>query len=241
MHGNSVSHARLMRQSTDRVELALHSDNYGDQLVAKRILESSHTWQHWESEHSGLMHTVAANRIARAQALALKRAALRLIHRKALFEYLRNQAVRGEARAKIIRHFHPTYSYSHAIVVEHGIYLRKACSFLCTTHVGGGLFNDAEFLDPMKRYEMLYAEYFDLYARTHFMQSSEGASPQSLLLPLLKLELQECREAITDPKRYLKRFNREAELRQSTDTQIINTQEMLKLHAKPGIRRPAAA
>ena len=177
MSWNSVSHARLMRQSTDRVQLALRSDNYGDQLVVKRILETPTNWQHWQSEHSGLMHAVSESRVARAQTLALTRCApLRLIHRKALFEYLRNKAVRGEARVQIVRHFHPTYSYSHVIVVEHGVYLRKACSFLCTTHVGCSLVGALEFLDPMQRYETLYSKYFDLYARTHFMQNSEEAS-----------------------------------------------------------------
>ena len=77
MSWNSVSHAWLMRQSTDRVQLALRSDNYGDQLVAKRILETPTNWQHWESEYSGLMHAVSESRVARAQTLALKRAALR--------------------------------------------------------------------------------------------------------------------------------------------------------------------
>lgn len=84
--------------------------------------------------------------------------------------------MRGEARVQIVRHFHPTYSYSHVIVVEHGVYLRKACSFLCTTHVGCSLVGALEFLDPMQRYETLYSKYFDLYARTHFMQNSEEAS-----------------------------------------------------------------
>jgi hypothetical protein len=35
----------------------------------------------------------------------------------------------------------------------------KACSFLCTNHVGSNVVHDPGFLDPMRRYQELYAEY----------------------------------------------------------------------------------
>jgi len=59
MHRSAISHARLMRESTARVESALRSDDDKEHLVAHRILESPHTWQLWECEHSGLMRQVA--------------------------------------------------------------------------------------------------------------------------------------------------------------------------------------
>ncbi len=234
MYRTSVSHARLMRESTDRIELALHGENHREQLIARRILETPRNYQHWESEHSGLMHDAAEYGAARSQTVSLKRAAMRLIHSKALFEFLRDKAIRGEIRQRIIKHFHPTHSYTSALVMEHGIYLRKAGSFICTTHVGSALIQDSGFLDPMRRYEVLYAEYFGLFCRSYFghealeaqARSEAGAKTETpaqvALLPLLKFQLRECREAILDPKHFLNRFNRDGEIHMPAgDTQRV--------------------
>ncbi len=104
---HAISHARLMRESTDRVEAALRSRDCSDQLIARRVLESPVVWQQWESEHSGLMHQLANCGVLPAQVAALKRTTLRLLHGKALFQYLRHRAVRGDSRAQDIAQFRP--------------------------------------------------------------------------------------------------------------------------------------
>ena len=149
-----------MRESTDRIETALQSEDSEEQWLATRVFENPSAWQQWESEHAGLMRVVAVSGFPRTQVAILKKAALRLVERKALFEYLRAGAIRGEMRQRIFAYFHPTRSYAHAVVGEHATYLRKACSFLCASHVGIELVHDEGFLDPMQRYEMLYREYF---------------------------------------------------------------------------------
>ncbi len=211
-----------MRESTDRVESALNSDDDKEHLVAHRILESSKTWSLWESEHSGLMRQVAEYGVLRTQAAALRHTALRLIHGKALFEYLRTNGVRGEQRSRILQHFYPTRGYQYAVIAEHGGYLRKACSYFCASHVGTGLVQDPTFLDPMQHYENLYAEYFDLYCHTLFPgQGVESASERSLL-PLLKHQLNEWRWVILNPRQSLPRVKRESEIRRPTgDTQRL--------------------
>src|SRR5271155_4597633 len=181
-----------MRESTDRVERALRGENSIEQLVASRLLESPAIFRTWESEHSGLMREVANTGFRRTQAALLKKATFRLIHRKALFEYLRDQRVRGSARRRVILTFHPTQDYARSVIAEHEVYLRKACSFLCTSHVGAHVVHDPGFFDPMSRYEALYAEYFQIFCRTHFGPSADEIEPQSELLPLLKYELEEC-------------------------------------------------
>src|SRR5580658_3468417 len=147
-----------MRESTDRIESALRSEDDKDHHIAHRLLESTRTFHSWELEHSGLMRQVADYRKLQTQALALRHAAVRLIHGKALFEYLRTNKVRGEERVKILAYFHPTRLYEYAVVQEHGSYLRKAGSYLCTNHLGSDLVSDPVFLDPMQQYESLYAE-----------------------------------------------------------------------------------
>jgi len=213
---NSVNHERLMRESTDRVESALCSDSPIEQLVASRLLENPAIFRIWESEHSGLMREVANTGFRRTQAALLKKATFRLIHRKALFEYLRDQRVRGSARQRIVLSFHPTQDYTRSVIAEHEVYLRKACSFLCTSHVGANVVHDPGFFDPMRHYQALYAEYFQIFCRTHFGPDSADSEPQSELLPLLKYQLEECRKAIMHPQPEKEWLRREAELREPT-------------------------
>ena len=205
-----------MRESTDRVQSALYSDNPNEQLVASRLLESPAAFQTWESEHSGMMREVANTGFKAAQAALLKKATFRLIHRKALFEYLRDERVRGSEREYIVAAFHPTKDYALSVVTEHGLYLRNACSFMCTSHVGGNIVRDPGFFGPMRRYQALYAEYFQIFCSTRFGTDSVDTAPQGELLPLLKYQLEECRSAIINPQPETGWLMREAELREPT-------------------------
>jgi hypothetical protein len=211
-----------MRESTDRIQSALQSDDDKEHLVARRISENARTWELWENEHSGLMRQVADYGVLRTQAAALRQTALRLIHGKALFEYLRRNGIRGAERARMLNHFYPTRGYQYAVIAEHGGYVRKACSFLCANHVGTGLVHDPAFLDPMQHYENLYAEYFDLYCNTLFPPDGIHAACERSLLPLLKHQLNEWRWIILNPQQSLPRVNREREMRRATgDTQRL--------------------
>src|ERR1700733_7368841 len=222
MHRSAISHARLMRESTDRIERALHSEDDKEHLVARRISENATTWELWENEHSGLMRQVADYGALRTQAAALRHTALRLIHGKALFEYLRRNAVRGEERALIVQHFYPTRGYQSAVIAEHSGYLRKQCSYFCANHVGTGVVQDPAFLDPMQQYEDLYREYFRLYCSTLFPKNGVESASELALLPLLKHQLTEWRWLILNPRQALPRVKRESELRRPLgDTQRL--------------------
>jgi hypothetical protein len=211
-----------MRESTDRIESALRGDDDRERQVAYRLAENSATWQRWESEHSSLMHQVADFGVLRNQAAALRQTALRLIHGKALFEHLRRKEVRGNERARMLNHFYPARGYQYALIAEHGVYVRKACSYLCATHVGTGVVHDPVFLDPMQHYESLYAEYFDLYCTTLFPGDGVQSASERSLLPLLKHQLNEWRWIVLNPRDGLPRVKRERELRRATgDTQRL--------------------
>ena len=224
---HAISHSRLMRESTDRVQAALVGADAGEQLIARRVLENPDAWGHWEREHSYLMRRLA-DCGARAQVEELKQTTLRLLHGKALFQYLRQRSVRGRQRQRVIAHFRPGRSYEAAIVSEHGAYVRKACSFLCTSHLGSDVVRDPAFLDPMQRYEELYAEYFDLYCSS-LIAAPDDAGSQRTLLPLLKQQLHEYRLAILDPRAAQPFLKREAELRRATG----ETQRLRSLAVRP--------
>jgi hypothetical protein len=232
VHRNAISHSRLMRESTDRIESALRSEDEKEHRVAHRLFESTRTWELWENEHSGLMRHVADYGVLRTQAAALRQTALRLIHGKALFEYLRRNEVRGTARTQMLNHFYPTRGYRFAVITEHSGYVRKACSYLCASHVGTGVVHDPAFLDPMEHSENLYAEYFDLYCNTLFPKDGLESASERSLLPLLKHQLNEWRWIILNPRESLPRVKREREIRRSTgDTQRL---PHLKVRPKDG-------
>src|SRR3984885_8183797 len=126
MHRSSVDHKRLMRESTDRVNSALYSENPNEQLVASRLLESPAAFQTWESEHSGLRREGANPSFRGTQAALLKKATFRLIPRKALFEYLRDERIRWPVRRRIIVSFHPAQDYTRSVIDEHGLFRGKA-------------------------------------------------------------------------------------------------------------------
>jgi len=122
----------------------------------------------------------------------------------------------------MLNHFYPTRGYQYAVIAEHGVYVRKACSFLCANHVGTGLVHDPAFLDPMQHYENLYAEYFDLYCNTLFPRDGIHSASERSLLPLLKHQLNEWRWIILNPQQGLPRVKREREMRRATgDTQRL--------------------
>jgi len=148
----------------------------------------------------------------------------RLLHGKALFQYLRHSEVSGAGRAQVLAHFRPGSSYAHAVVTEHHAYLRRACSFLCTRYVGSEVVEDPAYLDPLQRYEELYAEYFALYCASLVGSPDTDADSQRALLPLLKHELDECRRAILDPDRSQEWLRQEMQMRTPTgDTQRLRT------------------
>ena len=214
-----MSHARLMRLSTDRVEAVLKYGETSEQLLARRVMESATSWEQWERAHSDLMRRIASCN-ARLQIDELKQTTLRLLHGKALFQQLRRAHVRGEQRVRLMAHFRPGRSFEAAMISEHGEYLRKALSFICTDHLGAEVVGDPAFIDPMQRYEELYGEYFDLYCRS--LLGNLDAESQRALLPLLKHQLGAQRAAVLDPRGAQAFLKREAALRRPTgDTQRL--------------------
>ncbi|HLW24110.1 MAG TPA: hypothetical protein VKT22_07095 [Steroidobacteraceae bacterium] len=222
MQREAIGLARLMRESTDCIEAAVHDPDAPEQLVARRVLESPLLWQQWESEHSMLMRQLASCAVRRTQVSALKETTFRLLHGRALFHFMRTHRISGSQRVEILAHFRPGRSFDAAIIAEHGVYLRKACSYLCAGHLGREVIADPAFLDPMQRYEELYTEYFDLYCSSLIGGEAGEAGSQRALLPLLKKQLGEYRQAILDPKAAQPFLRREQQLRRPTgDTQRL--------------------
>jgi hypothetical protein len=143
------------------------------------------------------MRRIAAERLPGVQKAQLLNVSLALIHRKALFEYLRDEQVRGIRRQDIVAHFFAHRDYASAVVVEHGRYVRSAASYLCSSHVGSHVMFDALFEDPLAEYEELYASYFRTYCNVTLANDDDAVA--KLMLPMLvdlKARIGEWRKAL---------------------------------------------
>lgn len=158
-----LSHDRLMEESQLRISNAVLSGEPEEERLAARILDNARVYHNWENEHATLMRRIAAERLPGVQKAQLLTISLSLIHRKALFEYLRDDRVRGIRRQAIMAHFFTHRDYASAVVAEHGRYVQSAASYLCSSHVGSHLMFDTLFESPLAEYEDLYASYFRSY------------------------------------------------------------------------------
>jgi hypothetical protein len=190
-----LSHERLMDASRTYLHRVSTSGQQEAEIVATRLLENPATYRCWENGHAAIIRGVAAERLPAAQRESMLSASLSLIHRKALFEYMREKRMRGPPREALIHHFFPQRDFADSMRAEHMQYVRSAASFLCLGHVGRDLMFDALFEEPLAEYEEIYQEYF--YA--HCDQVIAGGSRLSVpaeMLGDLKNRVGEWRKAL---------------------------------------------
>jgi hypothetical protein len=192
-----LSHDQLMEESQRRLTNAALSGVPNEERVATRILDDARGYRRWEDEHATLMRRIATERLPGIQKAELLNVALSLIHRKALFEYLRDEHVRGTRREEIMAHFFSHRDYNSAIVAEHGRYMRSAASYFCSSYVGSHVMFDALFEAPLAEYEELYASYFRTYCSV-VLATDENAVTKSMMPVVvdLKAQIGEWRKAL---------------------------------------------
>jgi hypothetical protein len=192
-----LSHDRLMEESQRRLANAALSGSPVEERIATRIFDSARDYSRWEAEHATLMRGIAAERLPSVQKAQLLNTSLALIHRKALFEYLRDEQVRGVRRQEIMAHFLSHRDYASAVVSEHGRYVRSAASYLCSSHVGSHVMFDALFENPLAEYEELYASYFRAYCSVALASDDDAVAKltQPMLFDL-KQQIGEWRKAL---------------------------------------------
>jgi hypothetical protein len=190
-----LSHDRLMEASHECLKRASKRGQPQAEVIATRLLQDTSAYKAWENEHSSLMRDVAAERLPAAQRESMLTASFALIHRKALFEYLRERQVRGTQREALIQHFFPRRDFADSMRVEHMQYVRSTASYLCVEHVGRDLMFDALFESPLAEYEEIYHEYF--YAHCdQIIANSSGLSIPAEILGSMKNRVSEWRKAL---------------------------------------------
>jgi hypothetical protein len=222
---SAYKHARLMAESESRIEMAASSKSPADLLVAARILDRPVEFTRWEAHHDRLLRPVSAPLHLSDQMVALRTTAFTLVHRKALFEYMREHQVKGARRRKLLGIFYGCADYTNALLAEHANYVRCSSSFLCTQHLAAHLMHDPALDAPLALYEEWYAEYFRAFCDMELAETEEeqqAALAHEALKPLLKHRVTEARRAILTMPLSARQW-REVRIRQPTgDTQQLH-------------------
>jgi hypothetical protein len=197
MRTHGLTRAFLMDESEARIVGLAREGSTPQALIARRMIEEPYLYRHWEAEHARLMRSVAEAR-AQEQVAALRSTCFGLIHRKAMFEYLRAQKITGRNRHAVFELIFGDQDYARAVVTEHGNYVRSISSLACSHHLGLALLEDRAFGDPMSRYEARYADYFRAFCDSALTSNRYNSDDTlSTLLPYLKRQLGILRRAIT--------------------------------------------
>ena len=223
---HAYKHDRLMSESESRVEMSVYSHAPAD-VVAKRVLESPDIYRRWEAEHARLLRPVSEQGRMALQIVALRTAAFALVHRRALFEYIRERQVKGRKRLRLFALFYGNRDYTNALLTEHNNYIRCSSSYVCARHLAEHLLHDAAFDEPLQLYEQWYREYFNAYCDVELATTDEEKqvlAPLEALRPLLKCRLAEAREAIAAMPQKPDREWREVQIRKPNgDTQRMRS------------------
>src|SRR5215475_14151921 len=187
-----------MEESELRVQMSVHLHSPAD-AAASRMLQMPEIYHRWAAEHDRLMRSISGQTRLLAQVGALRATTFALVHKRALFEYLRDRQLGGDKRKRLLALFYGCRDYTNAILMEHGNFMRCSTSYLCTHHLGEHLMEDAAFEEPMQLYEEWYTEYFRAYCDAELAETDvekETAVTLESLKPLLKHRLAEARQAI---------------------------------------------
>jgi hypothetical protein len=194
----AYTHARLMAESETRVEMAAFLRTPADAVV-HRIHDRPDIYRRWEAEHDRLLRPVSDQVRLLRQVVALRSTAFALVHRRALFEYLRERRLSRRKRRRLFVLFYGCRDYTNAVLHEHGNYVRCSSSYVSTQHLAEHLMHDVALDEPLQLYEQFYREYFSVYCDSELAETEaeqQAVAPLAALRPLLKYRLAEARQAI---------------------------------------------
>lgn len=158
---NSRRHKKLMDESEYALHDASGSSRPRVSRIANSIINDGSRYRLWESRHADLLLPVARHSNMKRQIVALRNTEVQLVHRRALFDFLRESEVRGEERRQLFRVFHRTLDYDSAVLVEHRQYMLAVSSHISANHLID-VMNDANSKALLRQYEKLYARYFEM-------------------------------------------------------------------------------
>jgi hypothetical protein len=227
-------HARLMEESESCLAAVARAGPPEDMVVASRILDHPMSYRTWESQHDRLLRNVSLHSRLAPQMGALRSATFALIHRTALFEYIRERSVTGPKRRRLFELFYCARDYANSVIAEHASFLRSHTSHLCLDHLAAQLMRDAAFDEPMQLYSEWYSDYFRIFCDVALAETEAEKleiAPLEALKPLLKYRLAQARDSILALPKVPSTVWREVEIRRATG----ETQKLRRLSVEQSL------
>ena len=190
---HAYRHAQLMEESELRVAMCAYASSPAD-LVTRRLLHCPELYGRWQAEHDRLMRAVSQQARLPHQVAALRATAFALVHRRALFEYLRDIRLTKSKRRRLFGLFHGCRDYTNAVLAEHSSYVRCSSSYLCAHHLGEHLVHDAAFAEPLQLYEVFYGEYFRAFCDVELAETD--AEKEARIRAEIRAEMEKEKQAL---------------------------------------------
>lgn len=219
----SRRHKALMDESEQALWTAAQKNSGTDARIAKQILNDSKVHGLWEARHAELVRPVAEHNSRVPQVLALRELEVRLVHRRALIDHLREHQIRGAERERLFRVFYGPRDFRDAVLAEHRQYMLAVSSRVSTDHLID-VMHDPASAQLIARYEELYARYFDLYCYVVGNEDQTSADAAKLLMTHARRETEKLRGQIQRlrPDGGAATFERQALLARSGRHPILN-------------------
>jgi hypothetical protein len=219
----SRRHKTLMDESEQALWTAAEKNSGADARIAKQILSDEKTHGLWESCHAELVRPVAEHTSRVPQVLALRDIEVRLIHRRALFDHIREHEIRGAARERLFRIFYGCRDFHDAVLAEHRQYMLAVSSRVSADHLIN-LMQDPVSNRLVEQYQTLYAQYFDLYCYVAAAEDRTSADAARLLMLNARKGAERLRQRvnIVQPNRRAADFERQALLARSGRYPVLN-------------------
>ncbi|MGH8166131.1 MAG: hypothetical protein ACREQ1_02770, partial [Woeseiaceae bacterium] len=96
------------------------------------------------------------------QVIALRDLEVRLVHRRALIDHIREHQLRGNNRERLFQVFYGPREFQDALLAEHRQYMLAVSSRVSTDHLID-VMSDPKSKSLLQTYETLYNRYFELY------------------------------------------------------------------------------
>jgi hypothetical protein len=158
-----ITFTQLMMQSERALWRTDSQPEYYRSPVGQ-LLDDGAQYRVWEIKHSLLMRNVADCGRTTQQTLALRKVAVKMIHRRGLIDYIKLFSVRGETRKNLFQAFYGPMDFREAVILEHRQYILAASSGYCVEVLVDAV-QDPNGFQMLERYQELYRDYYGLYAQ----------------------------------------------------------------------------
>lgn len=142
--------------------IASRHDRWGH--VAEAVVYDCRKFSAWEARHARMLEPVAAAGRWGSTVGVLRSVEMDLVHRRALFETLREQRIRGQCRDRLFQIFYGPRDFQNSVLAEHFQYQLAAASSVTAVRLSA-VCNDRAGSHLLARYENAYRKYFWAYCQ----------------------------------------------------------------------------